>query len=355
MSLHTFVIGLGRAGSGLHLPVLRRLRRDARTTAVMSTAPIAVFDPNAPRPCAEDGLRTVPSIRDARALADPRHTVVHLCVPPDARRETVHQLAAAGFTKVVLEKPLSAHLTDADEIVQTAQRNGMDMVVVAHWLSAELTRRLALAIRSGEYGRLRAIVVRQHKPRFERSLRAHTGETAFDIELPHGLGLVLSLAGPAKLADASCSPVRCDGRRTAWLGGAHLVLRHDDGVRSHLASDLTAPVRQRSVTLKFDGATVTGHYPVSADDSYAQLTVRARRGRTHTVFRDDALTTFLATAYRYFAGLCPPPPGADLERHREIVRILTEAKRRCGVPEPLTVPAPRTAPTSAKETHRARS
>ncbi|UQS24751.1 Gfo/Idh/MocA family oxidoreductase [Amycolatopsis thermalba] len=333
MALHTFVVGFGRAGGGLHLPVVRKLRADARAAEVLGTAPIVVFDPATP-PRHTDDVLAVPSIAAAGELLDPRRTVVHVCVPPRERPAVVRRLARAGFTKVVLEKPLACHRAHADDIAGTVLRHGMDAVVVAHWHSARLTARLARLIRSGDHGPLRAITLRQHKPRLERSLRAGAGDTAFDVEVPHGLGLALSLAGPASLTGASCTAARCDGRRLPWLGSAELVLRHDSGVRTHLASDLTAPIRQRSITLRFDDATVTGHYPVSAEDSHARLTVRGRAGRSQEVFRDDALTAFLGAAYRYFAGLGAPPKGADLGRHAEIVRILTEAKERCGVPGP---------------------
>ncbi|MER6691812.1 TIM barrel protein [Streptomyces minutiscleroticus] len=321
--LQPLVVGLGRSGRELHLKTLAR-------TAGSPDGPLCAGPPVAcdPRPGARRGLpgvRVASSIAEARELVCPASTVVHVCTPPTARAAVLGELAAHGFDKLLVEKPLAAGRADLEEILRLRRRHGLDVRVVAHWLEAGLTGRLRRLVRQRTLGRLTAVTAVQHKPRFTRSLATAGHPTAFDVEIPHALGVVLDLAGPAELVDARWSDLRCDGRVLPRLGGASLTLRHHSGVCSELVSDLALPVRQRSITLRFDHGSATGHYPLDAGDDHAQLVVTGDRD-DHQVFRDDALTAFLRRAYRDFAD----GPRADLAGHCAVVRLLCAAKERCG-------------------------
>ncbi|MCX4747951.1 Gfo/Idh/MocA family oxidoreductase [Kitasatospora sp. NBC_01287] len=325
--LRTLIVGLGRAGAGLHLPVLRRLRREIGRPFA-DTPPLAV-DP-APTACPDpDQVELLPSLAAARDRLDPRHTVVHICTPPRHRAGLVEELAGLGFRKLIIEKPLAAHPADLAALAEVVHRERLDVSVVAPWLASTLTDRLVQLVREGELGELRRIAVRQHKPRFRRSLITHGHPTAFDIEIPHALGVALLLGGDAEVTAAHWHDLRVGSEVRPMLGGARLELAHRGGARTEIVSDLTSPVRERRITLRFARGTATGHFPGSSDDEYAQLRLTGRRLNSREVFPDDALGSYLTRAYRRFL-LGPLPPEAEFDGHVRAVRLLSEAKRLSG-------------------------
>jgi predicted dehydrogenase len=312
---HTLVVGLGRSGAGLHVPVLDRLRRTH--PALFSDHPTVGFDPR--RDLAVGNGIIVDSLRQAAALLSPEDTVVHVCTPPTVRAPVLAGLAELGFRRLVVEKPLAADPAALAEIERLRDRYALDVVVATHWLAADLTRRLAELVRSGP-GPLTSIAVCQDKPRFSRATHDLGHRDAFDVEIPHALAVALTLAGPAVLTGAGWT-----GQDAGPLGGAWLDLRHMGGTRTTVQSDLTSPVRRREITLRLGETTVVGHYPVSADDHHAQLRVGAG---PRQVFEDDALTAFLLAAYRYFAGAGAPP--GEFGVHAAVVRLIARARERAG-------------------------
>ncbi|MGF1428815.1 Gfo/Idh/MocA family oxidoreductase [Kitasatospora sp. LaBMicrA B282] len=333
----TLIVGLGRAGAGLHLPVLLRLRRELGPP--FAGPPLLAVDP-APTTVPDPAqVRLLPSPTAARRLLDPQHTVVHVCTPPQHRAELVADLAALGFRRLIIEKPLAAHPGDLAALVEVVHREQLQVAVVAPWLASSLTDRLVQLVHEGELGQLRRIRVRQHKPRFRRTLATSGHPTAFDIEVPHALGVALLLAGDAEVTEAGGHDLRVGGEVRPLLGGARLKLAHRGGVRTEIVSDLTSPVRERRIELRFARGSAIGHYPGSADDEYAQLRLSGRHGTVREVFPDDALGAYLLRAYRRFQR-GPLPPAAEFDGHVRAVRLLSEAKRLSGAPDLLPSPAP---------------
>ncbi|MER5388825.1 Gfo/Idh/MocA family oxidoreductase [Saccharopolyspora sp. NPDC002686] len=322
--LHTLVLGLGRAGSGLHLRVLAKAR--ATAPDLFHPEPVIGCDPVADTRHDLHDVITAASLDVATKLVNPQRTVVHVCTPPTTRVAVLTQLAQHGFRRAIVEKPLATGVGELREIDALRQRYGLDLVVVSHWMAAELTERIEQLVRHGELGELRSIRFTQDKPRFTRSAATHGHPTAFDVELPHSLGVVLQLAGPAEVQRAAWTDMRCPDAVLPRMGSAHLTLHHAGGVTSEISSDLTSPVQQRRIVLEFTGGQVTGHYPISDQDDHAQLVVDGQRH----IFRDDALTRFVLRAYRHFR---TPSAGGHptLQVHRDVVRLLAEAKQRCAL------------------------
>jgi predicted dehydrogenase len=316
VGFRTLVVGLGHAGTNLHLPVLNRLRRD-QPQLFAAAAPLGC-DPRRPP---DD--TSVATIAEAADLLDPRNTVVHLCTPPTDRGGPLDELAAAGFEKVLVEKPLAITLPDLDRVA--ALRSHLDVLVVSQWLTSTLTRRISALVRERTLGALTNIRFTQRKARFQRSSATGGHPTAFDVELPHSLGVALLLAGDAEIVASRCRDLTTDAWTLPHLGGAHVELRHHSGVRTEIVSELDVPVRERSVVLSFEGGTVVGHYAADSSDPYAQLTVHTGDGTQTSVFPDDTLTEFLLHAYRYFAGARVP---SHTELNIQVVRLLCEAKSR---------------------------
>ncbi|WHT22857.1 Gfo/Idh/MocA family oxidoreductase [Crossiella sp. CA-258035] len=340
--LQTFVVGLGRAGAELHLPILLRARESGAHPRLFDPGPVLACDTSAPE-TAPAGVVLTSSIAEAAAQLEPIRTVVHLCTPPTTRPAVLAELADHGFRKIVVEKPLAISLADLARLSELRQRRWLDLVVVAQWQSSALTQRLEDLVRGGALGALRRISMAQHKSRFRRSLLSSGHPTAFDVELPHSVGVALRLAGRAELVEANAFDLTSEAGTRPGLGGARLTLRHGNGVRTDITSSLVSPVRERRITLTFDGGEAVGHYPVSADDHYAQLAVRTPERTTNLSFPDDSLTTFLLHTYRRYQRQAPSTTSLVLQC--EVVRLLAEAKAHAGYaePEPALVPPARTA------------
>ncbi|MEU5988725.1 oxidoreductase [Spirillospora sp. NPDC047418] len=319
---------MGRSGQGLHLPALARVR--AAAPGLLARTPVLAVDPFR-SPVQVPGVVAAGSLEEAARLRPPARTVVHLCTPPGARASVLAGLARLGYRKIIVEKPLAVDLAGLVAVARIRRRWGLDVTVVTHWLDSALTRRLRAAVRGGQHGELRRIEVIQNKPRFTRSAAAHDHPTAFDVELPHALAVVLSLAGGARIAAASWDDMVVEPLRIPRLGRARLRLDHFTGARTEIDSDLTSPVRERRITLEFDRAVLIGHYPCSEADHTAQLRVVRPGGDTaRHVFTDDAFAAFLRGAYDRYAG-----PAAGMHRTLPVqvdaVRLLTEAKHLCAL------------------------
>jgi predicted dehydrogenase len=324
--LRTLIVGLGRAGLGLHVPVLLRARSQA--AELWADHPIVGVDPAGTPPVERRSVLIADSLRRARELLDPAHTVVHLCTPPAVRAEALRDVAALGFSRIIIEKPLAADLDELRNIQHLAREHRLRLFVVAPWLHSALTRRLVEAVGDGSLGAVRSASVTQHKPRFRRSLGSSSHTSAFDVEAPHALGVLLRLLGDARVCGAICTDLRVGQVTVARMGGAHLELLHGRGVRSEVVSDLSSPVRQRRIALDMEGGSVVGHYAVGQDDDFAQLEITRDGHTVREVLRDDSLTACLTHAYRGFAdGTDNGTDNGDLDLHVRTVELLDEAKR----------------------------
>jgi predicted dehydrogenase len=324
---------MGRSGEGLHLPSLSKVR--AESPSLLAPAPVAVYDPFRP-PTDVPGVVTVGSLEEAGQCVPPPRTVVHLCTPPHVRSSMLDRLAELGYRKIIVEKPLALDLVELAAVARIRRRWDLEITVATLWLDSALTRRLRAAVDSGTLGRLRGIRVVQNKPRFTRTVATPHHPTAFDVEVPHALAVVLSLAGGARVAEASWEDMVTERLRLPRLGRARLRLDHYSGVRTQIDSDLTSPVRERRITLEFEAATLVGHYPCSAADNTAQLRAVTADGEgTWSAFADDALSAFFHGAYgRYAESPCSP---GRLPIQVDAVRLLTEAKHLCAAQEPHAV------------------
>jgi predicted dehydrogenase len=334
----TLIVGFGRSGLGLHWRVMRRLAENGHPLFAGQRA-LAWDARDITEIAATEGLRAVRSLAEAREHLDPDRTVVHVCTPPVARLELIRELADLGFHRMVVEKPLAVDAGAAAEIDRLRRDRGLRLVVVAHWLDSQLTRRLQALTRSGELGELQAIWVAQHKPRMRRTLASEGHPTAFDVELPHSVGVALRIAGAARLEDATGTDMVVGERVVPWMGSARMVLGHEGGVRTEIYSDLASPVRERRIELDFTLGSAVGHFPGSEDDHYAQLRIRGQREKV-SIFPDNALAAYFVRVYEDFAYDRYDPKEFLLGRR--VVELIDEAKGRClslarlpGVEEPM--------------------
>lgn len=334
--LATVIVGFGKAGRSLHLPSVLHARRLCRDEGLFSTSRPVAVDPRLevkPRMRDDRSVLLVRSL-DAAPDLDPGSTVAHVCTPPLARIAALRALADRGIRHVVCEKPIAASLDELRGILDLVRERGLDIAVVSPWLSSSLTARLADLIGSGALGALRSIRVVQTKPRFSRTRDNVDHPSAFEVEIPHSMGLLLHLAGDAEVEHAAATDMELEGERYLHLGGAHVRLRHASGVVSEIACDLTAPVRERSLSLEFERGVVRGWYSVGAD-AHAQIEVH-RDGAppaSRDVLVDEHLTSMVIAWYQHFAG-AGPRPVSDLAFNVRVMDAIAAAKRRAGIEEP---------------------
>lgn len=337
--LNTFIVGGGRAGLGLHWPVLRKLRALPDDSGRWSPDPPVVWDvQDIHEQALAEGLVPADSLAHAAKLADPARTVVHLCTPPVDRFATLQELADLGYTRIVVEKPMTVGVAGLEAIDMLARVRGLRLRVVSPWLASSLTHELAELVRYGAVGELgglgglRSLSFTQFKPRWTRTLRSNNHTTAFDVELPHSLGVALRLAGDARIVDAALTDMRIGDTVIPKMGSARLTLQHHNGVTTEIASDLTSPIRERRIGLRFDTGHVVGHYPISDVDHHASLTVHDGAGggtATPRILFDDALTTYIDHAYRDYEAGADRAGGSggwdDYAIARRVVQLLQEA------------------------------
>ncbi|KRV49720.1 hypothetical protein AQ490_18610 [Wenjunlia vitaminophila] len=328
--LRTLIVGFGRAGAGLHWQVLRGLRAEpGNRPAPWSPEPPVVLDVRDVGADARSlGLVPARSLNHAARLTDPARTVVHLCTPPADRPGLLRSLADLGFRRILMEKPLAGDEAGAEAIAELARERRLLLRVVSPWLFSSLTHALGELVRDQSLGRPRSISFTQSKPRWTRTLRSDDHPTAFDVELPHSIGVALRLAGDARIEDAECEDMRLGDRVIPAMGRARLVLRHTGGVTTDITSDLTSPVRERRVSVRFDRGLAVGHYPVSEADHHASLTVAASadgdRPPARRILQDDAFAACLRNVYHdYATGVTS---GDDYPIGQRVVSLLHRAK-----------------------------
>lgn len=324
----TLIVGFGRAGHDLHWKVLNRLRGTEPGRAAISAEPPVVVDPAVDDRTVRDAccLRT-PDLARAAELLDPADTVVHLCTPPTDRLEVLRELATLGFRQILVEKPLISTPEELAPIDALRRAYGLRLIVVAPWLHSTLTERLHDLVRQGTLGDLESVFVAQLKPRMTRTLRTQGHPTAFDVELPHSVGLVLKLAGDGDVAGAELHDMRLGSVVVRDMGAARLHLTHHSSVSTEIFTDLASPIRERVIRLGFSRGWAVGHFPISEADDHAHLSTSLDQGDfPAAVFRDDSLGRFLLSAYQRLAD------GADLEAdfalNSRVSAILSEAKEQ---------------------------
>ncbi|HST62210.1 MAG TPA: Gfo/Idh/MocA family oxidoreductase, partial [Longimicrobium sp.] len=142
--LGAVIVGLGRAGLGLHIPVLEKIRHDSAAASPFG-AVVGLVDPM------EAGTRRAlhrleydygydrRGISCATSLAeltgvDPDHTIVHICTPAEDHVSALRDATEAGFRRIIVEKPCAANTAEVDEMRRIAERTGAQIAVINPYL-----------------------------------------------------------------------------------------------------------------------------------------------------------------------------------------------------------------------------
>ncbi|WP_019392589.1 Gfo/Idh/MocA family protein [Priestia filamentosa] len=326
----SLILGFGRAGRQLHLHCLRKAMANHPT---LFNQNIGVVDPNI-HSCnfKEKNIKFFSNLREVEGF-NPFSTVVHVCTPPELHGEALEQAAKLGFTKFIIEKPLSTTIQELEKIHEINKKYNLDILVVANWLSSSLTFELVDIIQSRKYGPLLHIVAEQNKARLSRTINNKSHGNSFDIEIPHLMALSLFLGGSnVEVVAANTSDMYIENHVFPHMGTASIDLLHSNGITSKLSSNLESPIRERCIRLYFRDYRIVGYYPCSQEDSYAWINIYSSDNQLldKKVMYDDPLPRNFSDYYEYFNN-SRDKPISDLDFNSRIVTALYKAKETCGL------------------------
>lgn len=308
----TVVLGAGASGRELHAAPLARLH---------PTRSIVWVDP-APPP----DLACYPDLDALGQVVDVRAAVVHVCTPADQHVSLVVDLVERGVRRIVLEKPIARDEAALEVLTGCLTAHpDLRLVPVAVWPHAHAVDELRLLVAGRATGERVHLEMVQSKDRAADGARARGGSLdAFDIELPHMMLLARHLLGPIVDVELSTS------RPAPWApdepasGGATVRVRHAGGDSSTLHSDLTAPSRERHVTVSVEGRWCRVDLP---PDRYHPWSMTTSPGRDRIRRHEDPLGRFLSEAYHLLDGeAARPRRTVPLGEHLDAARACLRAR-----------------------------
>jgi predicted dehydrogenase len=322
----TLIVGFGRSGRDLHLRCLRKLEHREIGVVEVDAAPLS-------------GVST-PDVEVFGSLAEARHrfdeeTVVHICTPPSTHLDVLREAARCGYSRIIVEKPLVDRITDLPPLHALVHQHKLVVFVVANWLSSSLSTRLRQLLQKRPDRRWSRVIISQIKPRFARSLSNSGRETIFDVEIPHQIALSLLFGdGDLEVRGAECTDMIVNRTRIPYMGKATITLEDKQGRVIVVHSDLTAPIRQRSIDVRFeDGTRAVGYYPSTEADNFSQLLTFQKEHDVpieHEILLDDPLSAFMSEVYTYFEH-DGSRPASDVDFNTAVVCTISKAKSVCGL------------------------
>jgi predicted dehydrogenase len=347
--LGAVVVGLGRAGLGLHIPVLEKVLRDKGAASPFG-AVVGLVDPVVggtkralhrleydygydPRP-----ISCATSLAELTGI-DPDNTVVHICTPADDHAPTLRAATDAGFRQIIVEKPCAANTADVDEMRRIADRTGASIAVVNPYLYSRSVGACRAKIQ--EVGRLpHYLEFEMSKPRITPTLAGRSKpESVMDVELPHQIATALFLTGATKYRLLRAEVRHMHYREVDTepcqvvpnMGIGVIVLELDECI-AVLVSSLDALTRTRVLKLRFPNAEhMEAFLPVTGDDHTSVVieysghnTDGSTEQQRLAKLPDDMLARCLFDMYSRF--LADAPQISDLTFNRKVVDVMDKAK-----------------------------
>lgn len=260
-------LAVGLVGYGYWAP---RLARNFTANPHLALAGIAERSPSRLEAAARD-YPTVPLTNDAHALLrDPSIELVAIATEPEAHFALASAAVAAG-KHVLITKPMTTALPDAEALVRQAEDAGRTLLVDHTVLFSPAVRRLKRYVEAGYLGR----VLRFESTRANTAGPRTSADVVWDLA-PHDIAVLLYVLG---------QPVQ--RVRAVARGGSPLVTTADitlelrDGVEASCSVTWTAETPLRSITLA--GSRRSARY--DHDGPLHRLTTFGGPERTVTVSR----------------------------------------------------------------------
>ncbi|MFE7420978.1 Gfo/Idh/MocA family protein [Rhodococcus sp. NPDC057529] len=282
MTRRVVVVGAGLA-SAAHLTALRAVGADVVGVVTRDGTRAAAARRLAPE------ARILPSLAAAAAAALDADTAV-VVTPPSSHLAVASALAERGLD-LVIDKPLAASLSDAQAIVDMAERTGVRAAVTLQHRYKEAARRARQLLADGTIGTLRSATVTvplwrpdSYYAEAGRGTWERDGGGVLITQAIHTLDLHLSLTGPARsvVAAASTSRGRLEAEDTihllidqgsnaasvtastaSWPGGAETIHLFGDAGQLRLAGDSLVLIDDNPRTLVDGSVDASGPDPLS--------------------------------------------------------------------------------------------
>jgi predicted dehydrogenase len=347
--LGAVIVGLGRAGLGLHIPVLEKIRRGGGAASPFGGV-VGLVDPveggikRALHRLEYDhgydprGIRCATSLGDLTGI-DPDDTIVHICTPAGDHASSLRAATEAGFRRIIVEKPCAANTADVDEMQRIADRADASIAVINPYLYSRSVASCKDKIE--ELGQQpHYLEFEMSKPRTTPTLLGRSSpESVMDVELPHQIATALYLTGASRYrvlrADVRHMHYRemdTEPCRVVRNMGVGVIVLELDQCTAVLVSYLDALTRTRELKLRFANAEhIEAFLPVTGDDLTSVIieysghnsdgsTDQRRVAKLH----DDMLARCLYDMYSRF--LTGSPHLSDLAFNRKVVDVMDKAK-----------------------------
>ena len=347
--LGAVVVGLGRAGMGLHVPVLEKIRHDSAAASPFG-AVVGLVDTG------ETGVRRAlhrleydygydpRRVSCATSLADltgvdPDHTIVHICTPADDHASTLRAATEVGFRRIIVEKPCAANTADVDEMRRIADRTGASVAVINPYLYSRSVASCKDKIR--RVGRQpHYLEFEMSKPRTTPTLLGRSKpESVMDVELPHQIATALYLTEAsryrvlrAEVRHMHYREMDTDVCQVVRNMGVGIVVLELDQCIAVLVSSLDALTRTRELKLRFPNLEhIEAFLPVTGDDHTSVVMEYSGHNTDGSIEQtrvaklpDDMLARCLFDMYSRFAA--DAPQLSDLAFNRKVVDVMDRAK-----------------------------
>jgi predicted dehydrogenase len=306
------VVGLGAAG-GRHARVLRRLLPASNIVGVSRSA-------SSNEHCDE----VVGSVEQALERRVPQLAII--ASPATQHVDDALPFIAAGVP-LLIEKPLAADVATALRLKTAVGDDGPLVAVGYNLRRTGVVTEVLSRLSAGDIGALHSVSLsvgqdlrlwRPGRPREESiSAKASTGGGAL-LELSHEIDLALLFGGPA---DELVADIRRVGDFVIDVEDvADLLIRHRNGVRTHVHLDLVSPGHRRMHLLGDAGEMEADLLSGEIQTRHAAGTSSLRAGPTVADSYEHQLLGFLAALSRNEAF----SPG--LEEGLDVLRIIEMAR-----------------------------
>jgi predicted dehydrogenase len=347
--LGAVVVGLGRAGLGLHIPVLEKIRHDNAAASPFG-AVVGLVD--SVEAGTRRGLHRLEydygydpgRVGCATSLAglkdvDPDHTIVHICTPADDHVSALREATEVGFRRIIVEKPCASNTAEVDEMRRIADRTGASIAVINPYLYSRSVASCKDKIQ--QVGRLpHYLEFEMSKPRITPTLAGRSRpESVMDVELPHQIATALHLTGAsqyrvlrAEVRHMHYREMDTEPCRVVPNMGVGIVVLELDECIAVLVSSLDALTRTRVLKLRFPNLEhVEAFLPVTGDDhtsvviEYTGLNTDGSTEQQRVAkLPDNMLARCLFDMYLRF--ITDSPQISDLTFNRKVIDVMDKAK-----------------------------
>ncbi len=356
----SIIVGLGMAGVKLHIKCLQKINE--LSGRKLFDEFIGIIDTDSEK--RNNALNSIDqqylnnSIQSCSTLSevklsdeDKENTIIHICVDDSQHFKVCKEAADAGFKKIIIEKPVAVTIEEVEKMIKLASIYDLRVFVVNNYVYSnalayckELIKE-HLKIKKEQILYIESELSKDRRDDNMKNRGKH--ETAFDIEMPHQIAMVLYLTGfhqrrvlRAELTDfywsSADDTAMCPKRyqRTKNMGSGSIILKLDDTIASCFSSlIITKRIRFLEVVFR-SGYKIKCEFPGSGNENYSFISTYTPKigGHEQTFsdeFKDDLLTKCFCDFYEAFRD--NRASYSDLKFNQDILRTILEAKRLAGV------------------------